>query len=414
VRGGALRRAGLRGARARPRPRQEPAPRLRLGARAGHPSGHRRGGRRGPRRQRHLGLHAPLQAAAQPRLRLLASGRRLPRLRLRRRRQRLGRAGRHVGGERLHAGRARLAPAAAAAPRRPRARQHDPARQARRGGDRSGASHGRGAARGRDVAASQRPPARLAAEPFRQAPSRLRRSIPAARRSLERTAGMRVLLTAGHVYPMSALRSAGRTVTAFPSGSGQRLQDWNAKALAELGHEVVYCVAGHRAAPPPGVVLVDSLDRVDFARIDVAHTFKPADERVFAEAGVPYISVLHIHPKVRCALNVQEGTNDTVYVSRWLAQAFGSTRVVYNGVDPSEYLYSASKGDYFLFMASMDWAEDKGLDVAIDVAARAGRRLVVAGGARSDAALENAIRLCDRPDVDFVGDVQGPQKRWLL
>jgi len=213
---------------------------------------------------------------------------------------------------------------------------------------------------------------------------------------------------------MSALRSAGRTVTAFPSGSGQRLQDWNAKALAELGHEVVYCVAGHRAAPPPGVVLVDSLDRVDFARIDVAHTFKPADERVFAEAGVPYISVLHIHPKVRCALNVQEGTNDTVYVSRWLAQAFGSTRVVYNGVDPSEYLYSASKGDYFLFMASMDWAEDKGLDVAIDVAARAGRRLVVAGGARSDAALENAIRLCDRPDVDFVGDVQGPQKRWLL
>lgn len=227
---------------------------------------------------------------------------------------------------------------------------------------------------------------------------------------------MRILLTAGHVYPMSAVRSAGRALTSFPSGSAQRLQDWTAKGLAELGHEVVYCVAGHAAAPPPGVVLVEGIERVDFSRIDVAHTFAPKFERIFDEAGVPYISVLHIHPNVRpeFAPSVKEGTNDTVYVSRWLARQFGSTRVVYNGVDPSEYLFSASKGDYFLFMTSMDWAEEKGLDIAIDVAARAGRRLVVAGSARNPAGLEKALHLCDRPGVDFVGDVQGAHKRWLL
>jgi glycosyltransferase involved in cell wall biosynthesis len=227
---------------------------------------------------------------------------------------------------------------------------------------------------------------------------------------------MRVLLTAGHVYPMSALRSAGRAVTAFPSGSAQRLQDWTAKALAEIGHDVVYVVSGQRSAPPPGVELVEGIDRVDFSRIDVAHTFAPKFESVFAGAGVPFISVLHIHPAVRpdFAPSVREGTNDTVYVSRWLAQAFGSTRVVYNGVDPSEYLYSASKGDYFLFMTSMDWAHGKGLDVAIDVAARAGRKLIVAGSARDPEALERAISMCNVPGVDFVGDVQGPQKRWLL
>ena len=227
---------------------------------------------------------------------------------------------------------------------------------------------------------------------------------------------MRVLLTAGHVYPMSALRGAGREVTPFPSGSAQRLQDWTAKALAEMGHDVVYVVSGQKAAPPPGVVLVEGIDRVDFSRIDVAHTFAPKYESVFADAGVPFISVLHIHPAVRpdFAPSVREGTNDTVYVSRWLAQAFGSTRVVYNGVDPSEYLYSASKGDYLLFMTSMDWAYGKGLDIAIDVAARAGRRLVVAGSARDPEALQRTIEMCDRPDVDFVGDVQGAQKRWLL
>lgn len=227
---------------------------------------------------------------------------------------------------------------------------------------------------------------------------------------------MRVLLTAGHVYPMSALRGAGRAVTPFPSGSAQRLQDWTAKGLAEIGHDVVYVVSGQKAAPPPGVVLVDSVERVDFSRIDVAHTFAPKFESVFADAGVPFISVLHIHPAVRpdFAPSVREGTNDTVYVSRWLAEAFGSTRVVYNGVDPAEYLFSASKGDYFLFMTSMDWAHGKGLDIAIDVAARAGRRLIVAGSARDEANLQLAMAMCDRPGVDFVGDVQGAQKRWLL
>jgi glycosyltransferase involved in cell wall biosynthesis len=223
---------------------------------------------------------------------------------------------------------------------------------------------------------------------------------------------VRVLLTGDHTYPMSAARSAGRAVTPFPSGSAQRLQDWTAKALAELGHEVIYCVTGGVAAPaPPGVTVVE---RLDLRGIDVAHTtpFEP----FFLDAGVPYISVLHIHPEERrfgkpriCHLG-----SEAVYVSRWLAQSLGSNRFVHNGVDPSEYLFSAAKSDYLLFMTSMDWADGKGIHLAIAVAERAGMRLVVAGGARHEAAIENAARICDRPGVEFIGDVQGAEKREVL
>ena len=229
---------------------------------------------------------------------------------------------------------------------------------------------------------------------------------------------MRILLTGDHTYPMSAARSAGRAVTQFPSGSAQRLQDWTAKALAELGHDVVYCIAGGIAAPPPpGVTVVEQLD---LRGIDVAHisaTTAPRFEPHFLGAGVPYISVLHIHPDTRPfatpRLRHSLGS-EAVYVSRWLAQSLGSTRFVHNGVDPSEYLFSASKSDYLLFMTSMDWADGKGIDLAIAVAQHAGMRLVVAGSARNEAAIEHATRLCERPGVEFIGDVQGTEKRQLL
>jgi glycosyltransferase involved in cell wall biosynthesis len=228
---------------------------------------------------------------------------------------------------------------------------------------------------------------------------------------------MRILLTGDHTYPMSAARSAGRAVTSFPSGSAQRLQDWTAKALAELGHEVVYCIAGGVAAPaPPGVTVVESLD---LRGVDVAHisaTNAPRFEPHFLGAGLPYISVLHIHPDARpfATPRIRNLGSEAVFVSRWLATSLGSTRFVHNGVDPSEYLFSAEKSDYLLFMTSMDWADGKGIDLAISVAQRAGMRLVVAGSARHEAAIENAARLCDRPGVDFIGDVQGDEKRTLL
>ena len=54
-----------------------------------------------------------------------------------------------------------------------------------------------------------------------------------------------------------------------------------------------------------------------------------------------------------------------IYVSRTLAQLHGSERYAWNGIDPAEYIYSETKDDYFLFMSTMDWGTQKGLDVVL-------------------------------------------------
>ncbi|HKO57010.1 MAG TPA: glycosyltransferase, partial [Thermoanaerobaculia bacterium] len=201
----------------------------------------------------------------------------------------------------------------------------------------------------------------------------------------------------------------------FPSGSAQRLQDWTAKGLAELGHDVVYCITNEvLEPPPPGVKIVD---RLDPHGVDAAHTFAimPWFESALAEAGVPYISSVHVHPQARPGTGApQDRKPERVYVSRWLAGSVGSTRFVRNGVDPAEYTFSAAKERFLLFMTSMDWAMEKGIETAIAVARRSGMRLVVAGGARQESALERTIRMCDVPGVEYVGDMQGEDKRALL
>ena len=68
-----------------------------------------------------------------------------------------------------------------------------------------------------------------------------------------------------------------------------------------------------------------------------------------------------------------------VFVSHSHARAYGSDRVVLNGIHPDDYLYSETKQDYFLFMAAMNKAIDKGLDLALELSRRKGFRLIVAG-----------------------------------
>jgi len=223
---------------------------------------------------------------------------------------------------------------------------------------------------------------------------------------------MRVLLTGNHVYPTSGERGVGRAIKDLPSGSAQRLQDWTAKGLAEEGHEVVYYLTREPAAKAPrGVRIVDRW----LTDVDVVHTHACRErfEEEAIERGLPYIAALHLHPSSRGKESLP-ATDAWVYVSRFLADTFRSTRVVHNGVDPSEYVYSETKDDYVLFLSAMDWCVEKGLDVAIELSKTIGFRLVVAGSARTEEGLSAAMALCEDGGAEYVGDVQGSEKADLL
>lgn len=218
---------------------------------------------------------------------------------------------------------------------------------------------------------------------------------------------MRILLTADHRYPASAFPARG------PGRASARQLDLLARGLAELGHTVFYAPAGGAAERlPHGVALASERDA---DRADVVHHQRLSPYEGGDALGRPWVRAVHAnllaagHDPSRLAIS-----ENWIYVSRALAAAFGSQRWVHNGLDPADYTFAASKGHDFLFVASLDRAWEKGLDLALDVAGAAGRRLVIAGSASSAEGHDRVMAMCRGRDVRLAGEVAGGEKRELF
>src|SRR4029078_3690397 len=103
-----------------------------------------------------------------------------------------------------------------------------------------------------------------------------------------------------------------------------------------------------------------------------------------------------------------------VFVSQTLALLHGQDRYVWNGIDPAEYIYSATKDDYFLFMSTMHWGTKKGLDIVLSMAKQLGFKLVVAGTGESYERIAKVQEMCRKVGARYVGDVRGKEKAELL
>ena len=216
---------------------------------------------------------------------------------------------------------------------------------------------------------------------------------------------MRIVMTGDHPYPLSRI-SGGRIPKRFPSAAGQRVHDWLAKGLGELGHEVVYVLTGDvTGEAPKGVRVTRKLEDGD-----ILHTYAMRNPEVIAKWRGPWVASCHVDPRPRGV----EPDDRWIFVSRTLAESCGRKRFVLNGIDPSEYVYSETKGDYVLFMASMDAAIGKGLDVALAAARQAGVPIIVAGTGTTEESIAKAERLCAESGARYLGDVQGDEKADLL
>jgi glycosyltransferase involved in cell wall biosynthesis len=184
--------------------------------------------------------------------------------------------------------------------------------------------------------------------------------------------------------------------------------------LAELGHEVFYRLPEGTEEPlPKGVRLVDDL----VADVDIVHTMRGRDHDLLERAegrGIPSVVTCHLDPTVPGRLMPDLIRDNWIFVSRTLALSLGRRRYVLNGIDPAEYQYSETKQDYFLFIASMDWAHHKGLDFALDLSRSLGFRLVVAGSAKARNTIEEIARRCLAAGAEYVGDVRGAEKSTLF
>jgi len=111
--------------------------------------------------------------------------------------------------------------------------------------------------------------------------------------------------------------------------------------------------------------------------------------------------------------SAQSHDRELGFCSRTLAQLHGRDRYVLNGIDPADYIYSESKDDYFLFMSTMDWGTQKGLDVVLSLSER------WASGCdcrhRQDyESIHRVQEMCRKVNAEYVGDVRGKRRQSCL
>ena len=85
----------------------------------------------------------------------------------------------------------------------------------------------------------------------------------------------------------------------------------------------------------------------------------------------------------------------------------------YNGIDPGEFTFVEQPGDYLVFLGR--WHPEKGAHLAIDIAKRAGVRLVMAAIPQDDAYFKEVIApQIDGDRIRFVGAVERAARDELL
>lgn len=226
---------------------------------------------------------------------------------------------------------------------------------------------------------------------------------------------MRILLVAYHQYPAYGPSGTGPHPRDYPSGSGYHLHDLLAQGLAEEGHEVFYLLKKGANGPlPAGVVQVSH----HVAEVDVCHAIaipSLVDDTLHfaAQHKKPCLLTCHLDLRIRGIDPSTAGPN-WVFVSRAVAQAHGSRRIILNGLSPSDFIFSETKEDYFFFISNMDKAYEKGLDIALDLSAKKGFRLIVAGSSDKYEVIHRAAAQCAASGAEYVGDVRGRKKAELL
>jgi len=223
---------------------------------------------------------------------------------------------------------------------------------------------------------------------------------------------MRILLSSEHRYPAYKEAGIGLTPSPFPSGSGYYIHDLVMKGLVQLGHEVLYWLPGANRPLPDGATLV----REPVLDADLFHSAAYRDESI-AEVtkafGQRWVTTCHLDLTARGKPR-NATTENWIFVSRTLAQLHGRTRYVWNGIDPDDYIFSETKDGYFLFMSTMDWGNQKGLDTVISLSQQLGFKLVIAGTGKDQESIDNVMQMCRKINASYVGDVRGRRKAELL
>jgi glycosyltransferase involved in cell wall biosynthesis len=185
-------------------------------------------------------------------------------------------------------------------------------------------------------------------------------------------------------------------------GGGQRVVVWLVRALAQLGHRITLLALPGSKVREATVLSFDP-DKIHRPGYDIAALLPDSIDLLHVHGLLNTIPraphVFTLHGNLRAGRPVPP---NTIFLSADHARRHGGTAFVYNGIDPSEFVFRPVKESYDLFLGRLHSV--KGYRWAIEGAKLAGKRLVVAGGWRPSL----------RPSLRFVGSVDGQRKAALL
>ena len=187
-------------------------------------------------------------------------------------------------------------------------------------------------------------------------------------------------------------------------GGTERVVEWLVMEFLKMGHTIVLVAPTGTSIQGVTCIAADSNEEALLAipgNVDIVHFHARPPESDFA---LPWLYTLHGN-----AQEISLLPKNTVFISRNHAERHRGTVVVYNGVNPAEFVFREQKKDYLLFL-SLIRRKDKGAARAIELARRYAMPTVFAGGTRFDLLKSGGFFKSFHPMVKFVGKVAGREK----
>jgi glycosyltransferase involved in cell wall biosynthesis len=243
---------------------------------------------------------------------------------------------------------------------------------------------------------------------------------------------------------MKILQIAPLWETVPPTGYGgtEAVAHLLVEELVKRGHEVTLCASGDSTTSArlqsfyprslrklegfqnksPLSVRHCALSLASARDYDIVHNH--AGEEVMSMhhlvPDVPMLTTMHclIAPEVRPTWDDYRGYYNTIsWSQRRTMPDIGCAKfagVAYNAIDVASFPFREEKGDYLLFLARI--SPEKGPEIAIEAARRAGMRLLIAGkvdAVDGDYFQSRVAPLIDGEQVVFLGEADGRMKREL-
>jgi len=111
-------------------------------------------------------------------------------------------------------------------------------------------------------------------------------------------------------------------------------------------------------------------------------------------------------------------TKDENFISisdsqRLMAPYLNYVGTVYHGIDTAQFEYSLTPSDYLLYLATM--SKEKGVDRAIEIAQKTGKKMIMAGDIRNQDYFDNEVKpLIDGQQIIYLGEVDANKKKELM